>query len=149
MRSINNNQPTKILTHGFTLIEVLVFISILALFFISAAAITISSLRFMQVNQHKILATRYAEEALEWLRAEKEEDWPTFQAAATGTYCFNTLDWNTTGPCPNVFGSPSIFKREATFNSQGSQITAVITVSWEEVGNHYQVPIRTVFAPWE
>jgi prepilin-type N-terminal cleavage/methylation domain len=56
---------------SFTLIEVLIFVTILSLFFVAAAAVTIVSLRNLKVQEHKILATRYAEELLELAKREK------------------------------------------------------------------------------
>ena len=73
---------------SFTLIEVLIFVTILSLFFVVASAVTITSLQNLKVQEHKILATRYAEELLEWLRGEKEVDWNKF-INYRGNYCFN------------------------------------------------------------
>ena len=40
--------------------------------------VTTFNLKNMKIQEHKILATRYAEEGVEWLKQEKEDDWQIF-----------------------------------------------------------------------
>jgi len=135
---------------AFSLIEVLIFVTILSIFFVLAAAVTIASLRNMKVNEHKILATYYAEELVEWLRDEKEADWTAF-SQKSGTYCFNSSDFSgwPIGACGNNYDLDSFFKRELILSNDGSQANINVTVSWLELGQEYQVPIATVFTKWE
>ncbi|MDO8498060.1 MAG: type II secretion system protein, partial [bacterium] len=63
---------------AFSLIEVLVFTSILSIFFVAAATVTTVSLRNLKISERKIIATRYMEDVASWLRAQKESDWNTF-----------------------------------------------------------------------
>jgi len=141
---------------SFTLIEVLIFVTILSLFFVVASAVTITSLQNLKVQEHKILATRYAEELLEWLRGEKEVDWNKF-INYRGNYCFNSSpipmsNWPASGNCPTASFLNNLYKREVILNPQGSppyQVNVSITVLWQELGQTYQVPINTVFTVWE
>ena len=138
---------------SFTLIEVLIFVTILSLFFVTAAAVTITSLRNLKIQENKILATRYAQELLEWLRGEKEADWNNF-TTKNNTYCFNSSpipSWGSAGNCSN-YGLNNLYKREVNLNPQGNppyQVNVSITVSWQELGQIYQVPLNTVFTVWE
>ena len=154
---------------SFTLIEVLIFVTILSLFFVAAAAVTIVSLRNLKVQEHKILATRYAQELVEWLRGEKEENWggelyninnpvDSFTEKITKfrssqAVCFNSLDWNNTSPC--TYSLDSFFKRTASFTWNSNfenyiyQVNASILVEWQELGQTYQVPINSIFTIWE
>lgn len=87
---------------GFSLIEVLIFVTIFSLFFIIAIASLTSSLRDMKINEHKILAVKYAEELIEWIKAEKEIDWNQFISQRMNKYCFNNQlsdNWPTIGEC--------------------------------------------------
>ena len=138
---------------GFSLIEVLVFVTILSLFFVAAMAIATYSLRNMKINQHKILASHYTEEGLEWVRSEKEDDWGQFtDRGATGTgitYCLIGLNWSTATECGTNFelGIPPIFKREVNLiNQVGNPVTEVnvtMAVSWIEGGTTLSIPINT------
>lgn len=150
---------------GFTLIEVLVFVSILGLFFVMAAAVSIASVRFVKINEHKVLATKHAEDIVEWLRSEKESDWDTFVSKADGSvYCFNdpvtdvneTINDQAAGACAGYTGltgvTPAIFKREVTLSRVGSptyQVNVEVEVSWLESSTTYSVPVQTVFSVWE
>ena len=47
--------------NGFSLIEVLVFITIMSLVFVTAASVVAISLGNLKINEHKLVATRYGE----------------------------------------------------------------------------------------
>ena len=147
------NYKTMILRKGFSLIEVLVFTSVLGLFFVAAISVTTFNLKNMKIQEHKILASRYAEEAVEWLKQEKEDDWSVFITRGSGggnTYCLNSgsLGW-TDGSCGAYsLGTPAIFKREVSISNSGSpvdQVETLVTVYWLDMGTVLSVPIKTVF----
>lgn len=147
------NNKKNFNTFSFTLIEVLVFVTILTLFFVAAASITTANLRNLKTQEHKILATHYAEELLEWLRGEKEADWNNFinKSSTDGTtYCFNNLDFNSYGYCSS-YGLNNFYQREGTLiKLSDERISIRITVSWiESGGTEYSVPINTIFSVWE
>ncbi|MFA5770473.1 MAG: type II secretion system protein [Patescibacteria group bacterium] len=133
---------------GFSLVEVLVFTTILGLFFVAALTITTFNLKNMKIQEHKILATRYAEEAIEWLKEEKENDWSDFITHTGTNYCLNSLAW-TSGVCGTYsLGTPGFFKRDLLITNSGSPVDKVettMTVSWEDMGTVLSVPIKTVF----
>jgi len=147
---------------GFSLIEVLVFVTIFGLFFVLAIAVTTASLRNMKVTERRIYAVRYAEEMIEWLRSEKEASWADF-VTHTGTFCFNKVlgnSWSlslpTTGLCPTYTGigslPPVIFKRDVVVSSSGSPVTQIIvkvTVSWQETNGVEKVEQNVRFSIWE
>lgn len=145
--------------NAFSLIEVLVFVSILSIFIIAAITATTASLRNMKVNEHKILATKYSQELVEWLRSEKEENWETFVSTYTTTspgktYCFNDADisWPAEGECATDGLSPAIYKRQATLTSYAVPVARVgvnVIVSWTELGIGHTVPVNTVFTVFE
>ena len=134
---------------AFSLVEVLVFTAVLGLFFVSAMAVTTFNLKNMKIQEHKILATRFAEEGIEWIKQEKEDDWTEFIKKDTSsgkTYCLNSLDWTTANPCTTYLAM--IFKRELLITNSGSpvnQVEAMITVYWQDMGTVLSVQIKTVF----
>ncbi len=148
---------------GFTLIEVLVFVSVISVFIVVAAAVVSISIRDMQLSEHKIIASRYADELMAWIKSKREIDWYSFSQHA-GTYCFNSTltfsadpnaDWPSSGGCAAndfSFGTPAIFKREVQIQTQGTpatQANTTVTVSWKELGNTYSVPLQQLFTVWE
>jgi len=143
---------------GFTLIEILIFTSIVSVFFITAAAVSAFSLSIMRTNENRIYATHYAEEVSEWLLNEKDaSDWPTF-SGRVGAWCMNTLAW-TSGSCP-ISGAGSYalgaeysrqFNRDVVLTAVGDgTISSSITVSWRDTNNNLMsVPINTIYAQTE
>ncbi len=137
---------------SFTLIEVLIVLSIFSIFFVIALSITTVLVRNMKFQQKKLLATHYAEELKEWLIFEKSQDWDFFKQK-TGTYCFNNqeITWpaNAT-PCIN-YGLNS-FKRQAVliFNAASNRMQITIEVSWLDIANNEKkVIINLNLSPWE
>lgn len=78
---------------AFGLMEVVVFVGIISVFFVVAASLATRTLQLTKLQEHKIIATRHAQEVVEWLKGEKEISANGFleRATATGkTYCINT-----------------------------------------------------------
>ena len=136
---------------SFSLVEILVFVTVLSVFFVAAMSILTYSLINMKVNEHKILASHYAGEALEWIKEEKDKDWNVFFALDSNpestTYCLNSLSWSS-GSCTTYdLGSPSpIFKREAVLDSQTSpeRVNATVNVYWVEGSDVFSVSLNSV-----
>lgn len=165
----------KFHTESFSLIEVLIFVAILSMFFILAVVIVTASLRQMQSGIHRTLATRYAQDLTHWLQTEKETDWNVFVARGSTTgkvYCFNWplgTSWSSmtssqyltaycsTNSTINYKGiqgtSPQIYNREVTLKTVGSptvfRVDASVVVSWQELGVGVSVPIQTSYFTWE
>ncbi|OGK18344.1 hypothetical protein A3G67_03565 [Candidatus Roizmanbacteria bacterium RIFCSPLOWO2_12_FULL_40_12] len=145
----------KKVSRGFSLVEVLVFVSVLAVFFVVAAAISSVSLRVSKSNENKLRATHYAEELTEWLRGRKEEDWDAFLKNRQGTWCFNNTpltNWPSSGTCLSSSYLDTIFKREAVISDpvpNDDQLNVSVTVSWSEAANTFNVPLKTVFSRFE
>lgn len=148
---------------GFTLIEVLIFTSLISFIFITLSYITVNSIQNSKIGTHKILATHYAEELREVLRRYKETDWAQF-TTQVGTFCydastnpsinllqFTCLDSSCTiPPCPYTIGNlpDAVFKRYATisYNGIADQAVVAITVEWNDGGKKFSVPLHTIFA---
>ncbi len=131
---------------GFSLVEVMVFVAIFSLVFVSATSYAINSLYRMKLTEHRTKALFYAEELKEWLDGEHDVDWIAFSSKATGqTYCVNhsltlsaSLSSLSTGSCgTNGIGTipPRIFRRTVTLTANTpTQVTAHIEVTWQETG---------------
>ena len=139
---------------GFSLVEVLVFTAVLGLFFVAAMSVVTFNIKNMKIQEHKIIATRYAEEAVEWLKQEKEDDWSEFikkdnNPSGCKTFCLNNLEegWSHQVPPSCDYGLGTIYKRELLITNSSSldNIDSIITVSWQDMGTGLSVPIKTVF----
>lgn len=139
---------------SFTLIEILVFTTIISIFFIAAMSVTVFFLKNIKTQQYKIIATHLLKEAIEWLKYEKEFDWNTFALRDVNnglgtTYCLNDLSWNSQGSCFQTFGSPLIFKRELIIKKLNNPVTKIeltITVSWNDVGSVNKITSKQILS---
>jgi len=142
---------------SFSLIEVIIFISILSMFLVSAATIVTVMLQQNTLQINKLKARHYTNQLMEWVREEKNTNWLTFvNHASNNVYCFQNEEpsWGatvTTGSdCPflNAF-----YQRYIIFTTTGSgayaQVQAVIKTDWQEVGNSYSTSIHTLFSQWQ
>lgn len=148
---LSRDASGQAINKSFTLVEVLIFVTLISLIFITVSYTVTISLKNTKINEHKILATHYAEELKEWLRGEKEDDWNSFTATKMGTWCFKEklISWNQHTACSPSDLIDELFKREVSLAVNGTQITVNITVEWKEDNNTYKIPINTVFSIWE
>ncbi len=144
---------------GMTLLEVLIFVSILTLIFLTIAFATTQSIKRTLYNQQKIIATHYAEEVHEWMRGEKESDWAIFASRADTTYCMNESVttchaagscWSENTACAaDDYALGSKYKRSSTLTTNGSLIDVTTTIEWKDGVNTYSLPLETTFSRWE
>lgn len=166
-RSFANDKPST--KSGMTIVEVLIFITILSVVLVSLSAVTASVIRQSKANYNKTYATHYAEELAEWIRVQRDVvGWNSFHAKAipveipaitSKVYCANgpitltsTIALLTNTTCPKGSLSPAIFSRTVTFSQVArdntASVKATIRVSWLEPGNaEYFSEVSTVYAP--
>lgn len=153
---------------SFSLVEVLIFVSIFNIFMVSAISINLFLLKNLKYQENKIKALFLAEQGLEWLRGEKERNWggniypngnnDTFSYKATmvnKTYpqpvCFNQLSWSAMVPQCS-FNLENIFKRTINISYQSNpflMISTEIKVQWIEFGETYEVKLNSIYNQWE
>ncbi len=143
------------INRGFTIVEVLIFISLISLLFVTVSYIISGTLRDATINRHRILASYYANDAKEWLSSERETDWQIFRSytSTNGThYCFDTsvnINWPQSGVC-SAYDTKG-YKRDVflTLNPNQTQVTVNIIVSWQDGQNTYKVTDDTIFSLYE
>lgn len=156
-------------TRGFTLVELMIFVSLLSIILVICAAFVTKLMANMKHNEHRILATFYAEEVKEWLNGEREADWNDFHSMAVAdidgeTYCLNspllTSDAITSliaGACTSYDGvgtlQPKIYKRELKLLKNNATnptyVEAIVTVKWVEGQVEQEVSINSIYQLWE
>lgn len=138
---------------GFTLLEVLVVVGILSIFLLSAVTISIVSIRNLKNSETKILATRYGEGLIEWLRGEKDVNWNTF-ITKVGVWCFKDepiTQWPQSGGCGQNQKIKNLFEREVIVDYNGAldQIIVKVSVSWDEGNQTVNIPITTILEKYD
>lgn len=139
---------------GQSLFEVVVALAISALIIVTLVSLTATSIRNTTFSKNKTLAARYAGEAIEWLRGQRDRDITTFVInIQTPIRCLSSLNWNSSATCAtDEFISQTPFKREATFSSvsEGGKnvIEANVRVYWTDSQGEHEVRSVTSFADW-
>lgn len=148
---------------SFSLIEVLIFVTILSLFLIIAVSIITVSMRQNTLKINMLKATHYNEQLLDWIRSEKEMDWNIFTGnAGNFTYCFKDDVWLTwpsavtnKDSCLYNLGTDTKYRRYAIFqtttlpNGIVTQVGVTVYSDWQEAGNTHSTKLDSLFTVWE
>ena len=96
--------------NGQSLFETVVAVGIISLILVAVVSLATSSVRDSSFARNDALATKYAQEGVEWLREQRDASWSTFVANTANT-CLGTLVW---GAGCTITGT--IFQRSISFN---------------------------------
>ena len=81
-------------SEGQSLFEVIVALAVITLIVVTVVAVAGTSIRnvsFARNNEH---ATRFSQEAIEWVRSERDSGWDAFASRATQpVWCLQNLSW--------------------------------------------------------
>lgn len=145
---------------GQSLFEVVLALAIATIIIVAMVALAASAIRNSNFSKNKTLATRYSQEATEWLRGERDRDFDTFSAqAANPVYCLPSLSWTvaTIGTCTDGQEIPgTIFKREVGFTRTTvtvgglpkNVIEAEMNVYWQDAQGMHEVKSITEYTDW-
>ena len=117
------------LRSGQIIIELVIALAVAMVAIVALIQSTTKSVSNSTFSKSQTTATEYATEAIEWLRSEKNKSWPDF-SAKDGSYCLNTLDWNSPSPC-----TTGEFKKDLVKTADN----LTVTVSWDEKGQTFKV----------
>lgn len=141
---------------GQSLFEVVMAVCIVALMLSGIVALATVSVRNSSYSKNNTIATKYAQEVMEWLRLQRDQDWTGFLShASTGSGKTTCLDseplssWGPTiTPCPQI--TSTIFSRLVTLKTDGSGniATATAEVNWTDGEGTHEVTTETTFTNW-
>lgn len=140
---------------GQSLIEVLTALAVILLVIVALIRATTISMKSSDYSKTQALATSYAQEAVEWIRAERDKDWDELANKATDTgskFCLKSLDW-LSGSCgdDDSLEADLRFKREVTLKrigGEGNKIEVKVVVSWQDAGGEHQSQLTTYLSNW-
>ncbi len=143
---------------GQSLFEVVVALAVVTLIIVAIVNLATNSIRNSDFSRDKTLAARYSQEALEWLRGQRDTNFASFEAnvLASGSdtpRCFAALNWTLLGACePSQVIVGTKFRREGYFNidqlSGKTRIEATIVVHWSDAVGDHEVRSTTRLTDW-
>ena len=137
---------------GQSLFEVVVSLAIMTAVIVAIVILSSNAVRNSSFSRNKTLATRYSQEATEWLRGERDENWSTFfnRAITSGIYCLDDLDWFSIGTCGGSdFIPDTILVREMSLNIVNpDRIDITVSINWEDPQGVHVVNSATTYTDW-
>lgn len=142
---------------GFTLIEIMVAISVMTVGIVGVYALVPTVIRINAVNTNRFIASQLAREGIELVRNVRDENWLGQLNWSEGlTACLDgcEMDYNDSSllSFQNRFlkidndgfynyetGTATIFKRKITIISQGDGLNIKVQISWAREGSPLEV----------
>ncbi len=139
----------KKIFQGQSLFEVLFALAVAALILTAVVSLATLSIRNSSSSRDRTLATSHAQDAVEWLREERDNDW-SYLSLHINTYCLRSLSWPSSGACEDTdYISGTRLRREVVLTlPETTKIEANINVKWtDSQGTHEQITIAR-FTDW-
>lgn len=143
------------LNAGQSLFEVVLALGVITAIIVGVVSLTANSIRNSVYSRNKTLATRYASEATEWLRSQRDVlGFDYFKTRAQpGTHCLKNLVWTGVGNCTSgdKIAGTSLFRDVAFTNNLVDQKTIIevdIRVYWHDAQGDHEVVSATNFSDW-
>lgn len=158
---MNLKLKTNNLERGQSLFEVVLALGVMTAITIGIVSLTVISIRNASFSKNKTLAGRFAQEATEWLRSERDYNFNTFIGHVPGTssvtYCLPSLPtnhiWPASGACSSsnyITGTILLRKVVLTKSTPSGKtiIEADVVVSWNDAQGYHEVRSATSFTDW-
>ncbi len=139
---------------GQSMFEVVIAIFIISMVIVGIVSLSTTALSNSLFSRNKTLAGRYSQEAIEWVRSEREKDSAWFIERLTSpTYCLDnpSLNWSNTGVCgATEFITGTSFIRNLSFITSvidtKNIILATVTTSWTDSKGKHEAKSVTNFS---
>ena len=137
---------------GQSLFEVVLALGVVTIIIVSLVLLTSNAIRNSRFSQNKTLATQYSQEAIEWLRGERDLDFDAFfdRAATSTTYCLQTLSWDKFTACSSsdTIADTILTREVAISNDSLTQVQVDVVVFWTDSQGLHEVRSLTNFTDW-
>ena len=154
----SNNQTQNKYSSGQTLFELVVALGIGILMITAVVVLVTGSVKNSSFSQNNAMATRFAQEGLEWAKGEKEESWSSiFDKSSIGngtSYCLQTLSWsNGSSNCTQIANTVltrtiTMKKLDTDNNGEYETIQATSSVTWADSNQTHDITLDTQFTDW-
>ncbi len=131
---------------GQSLYEVVFAIAIATLVLTGVVTLSTSAIRNSTYSKNKAEATKYTQEAAEWLRGQKDEDWDNLATHLTTNEgkCLGQLNWSAGNGCE----IDDTFSRLIVLTQIAGDIEAQVVVKWSDGQGEHQVKTITTYTNW-
>lgn len=155
IKKLTINHQASTINRGQSLFEVVVALAISTLVIIAVVSLAALSIRNTDFSKNKTLASKYAQDATEWLRGQRDADFDAFASnTVTNAWCLRTLSFTQSGVCNSSSKiDETVFFREVTFTNgltpEGETvIEARVRVYWVDAQGSHEVINSTDYTDW-
>ncbi len=137
---------------GQSFFEVVLALALVAIILIALVTLATVSVRTATFSRNKNLATRLSQEAIEWLRGQRDAGWSNFiLKATTANWCLVNLNWNQPGSCNsnNVVQDTPIVRQATLSIIDSTTVQADVKASWSDGQGSHQITTSTYFTSWK
>lgn len=138
---------------GQSIFEVVLAVGIVTVVLISIVGLVAVTQRNTNAAKTRAEASRSAQEALEWIRQERDTNWTAFyNRTAINTYCLDTLSWGNSNSCGNnELVTDKGFIREVVFtrDPNPNAVKTEVRVRWTDGQGTHDLRSTTQFTNWK
>lgn len=130
--------------------ELLIALAVAVLVVTGIVKVVTISTRNATFAKNQAEATRYAQEGLEWIRSERDQDWDLFTTRSNKLWCLRDLSWSKASSCTQdekLEGTP--FVRQADLTSlNDNSMEVLVRVRWTSPAGEHESRIDTRLTNW-
>lgn len=135
---------------GQSLFEVVVAIGMMTAILAGIVSLAAMAIRNSSFAKNKTLASRYVQEAVEWLRTQRDNDFAVFQGHVQALpWCLIDLSWSKASACDpdSDYLAGTRLLREVRLEG-ADPISATVRVYWADSQGSHEVQLVTYFTDW-
>lgn len=146
------NLKSKRIIKGQSLFEVVLALFIITMIIVAVVILSTNAISNSLFSRSRNQGSRYTQEAIEWLRSQREKNSADFVVyASSAVYCLDTLSFNNPGTCgSSEFILNSNLVRQVNFSQElvsGKKITtAVVITYWNDSKGYHETRSVTDFS---
>lgn len=139
--------------NGQSMFEVFLSLTVITVVIVALVILASNAIRNTTYSRNKTLSTRYSQEAIEWLRGQRDMDWTIFttRAITSQYYCMDSLSWDNIGFCggSDTIENTSLYREIGLTVDAVDQIEAEVRVYWDDSQGMHEVRTTTKFTNWK
>ncbi|RJR30414.1 hypothetical protein C4564_00345 [Candidatus Microgenomates bacterium] len=138
----------------FELVLAVVVVGVVMVVLVRLVSKTINNTTFAR---DRTLALRHTQEAVEWLRGQRDANWGQFlgrSSVAGSKYCLQSLSFSANGACGSGATIDNLFTREGVLARSTEPLTGrelvevVVTTGWSDSEGYHESRVSTVLTDW-
>lgn len=137
---------------GQSMFELLVAVFVIGITLVALVGLIARSVSDATFSRERTQAAKYTQEAVEWLRVQRDQDWGVFRGRGTpggADFCLETLAWTAGASCGEIPGTQ--FTRRVTLISNPTNpdlVEARVVTSWSDSAGVHESRVTTYFTNW-